>query len=196
MYFYVEPHTETNANFRSPIRIAASSMDARAYLLRLGALHQRHHRYLARHHYIPGPVNAMADAASRLWALSDLELLTHFNTLYPQAHSWTLRPLPLATNSALTGALCRPRPPNGYLANVASLPMPAGASGPLSAQASSWTPANWAPAIPFPSSNSLHSVIAPARSLPAASLSALGQWRTPYERWVRRSPGWGPLTLA
>jgi hypothetical protein len=43
---------------------SASSLAERAYLLRLNALHQRHHRYLARHHYIPGLANAMAHYAS------------------------------------------------------------------------------------------------------------------------------------
>ena len=40
---------------------SATSLAARSHLLRLNALHQRSHRYLARHHYIPGPVNTMAD---------------------------------------------------------------------------------------------------------------------------------------
>ena len=43
---------------------SATSLAARAYLLQYNALHQRHYRYLSRHHYIPGPVNAMADDAS------------------------------------------------------------------------------------------------------------------------------------
>ena len=175
---------------------STSSMAARAYLLRINALHQRHHRYLSRHHYIPGPVNAMADDASRRWDLSDSALLTHFNTHYPQVHSWTLQPLPSATNSALTGALCRKRPPAEFLASVTPLPMPAGACGKLSVKACSWTQGALATGIQSPSSSCLHNNIAPDRSLPAATLSALGQWRMPYERWARRTPGWGPLTLA
>ncbi|KAI2489281.1 hypothetical protein MHU86_25315 [Fragilaria crotonensis] len=43
---------------------ASTSWGARAYLLRYNALHQRHHRYVTRHHYVPGPVNVMADDAS------------------------------------------------------------------------------------------------------------------------------------
>ena len=45
---------------------SATSITARAYLLQFNALHQRHHRFVARHHYIPGAVNAMSDDASRL----------------------------------------------------------------------------------------------------------------------------------
>ena len=70
---------------------SATSDRARAYLLRLNALHQRAHRYVARHHVIAGTANFMADDASRLWHLSDAELLTHFNYTYPQSTSWELQ---------------------------------------------------------------------------------------------------------
>ena len=56
---------------------SATSLAARSHLLRINALHQRAHRYVARHHYIPGPVNAMADNAIRRWDLSDHDLGTH-----------------------------------------------------------------------------------------------------------------------
>ena len=174
---------------------SATSLAARAYLLQYNALHQRHFRYLARHHYIPGPVNAMADDASRRWDLSDADLLTHFNSVYPQATSWTLFPLRPATNSSLTGALCRKRPTGASLANAVPLPSQVGATGSRSALACSSTPGNWAPVTPCPFSSSLHSVIEPDRLHPAVDLSALGQWRTPYELWARRTPGWGPRTL-
>ena len=54
-----------------------------AYLLQIAALHQRHHRYQNQLHYLPGPLNLMADDCSRLWNLSDSQLLTHFNSRYP-----------------------------------------------------------------------------------------------------------------
>jgi hypothetical protein len=175
---------------------SATSRAARAYLLQFTAVHQRRHRYLARHHYIPGPVNAMADDASRLWALSDAQLLTHFNVHYPQDRSWTLHHLPSATNTALTGALFRRRPPTGFLGNARPPPTPVGASGTPSAADSSSTRELSDFTTPFPSSSCSRNATAPDRSLPAVTLSALGQWKTPYERWVRRTPGWGPLTLA
>jgi hypothetical protein len=46
-----------------------------AYLLRLHALLQRHYHYRSTIDYIPGPINVMADDASRLWHLSDDSLL-------------------------------------------------------------------------------------------------------------------------
>ena len=170
---------------------ASTSLAARAYLLQYNALHQRHHRYLARHHYIPGPVNAMADDASRRWDLTDTDLLTHFNHSYPQAISWQMFPLHSDTNSALIGALCRKRRHDGFQSNVAPRPIPLGHSGNVFCSASTLTPCIL-DATPSASCSYLHSNIEPDRSLPAASLSALGQWRMPYERWARRMPGWGP----
>jgi hypothetical protein len=40
------------------------------------------------HDYIPGDANRLADECSRLWRLTDSELLARFNSLYPQTHSW------------------------------------------------------------------------------------------------------------
>ena len=58
---------------------SATSVGPRSYLLRYNALHQRAHRYVAVHDHIAGTANAMADDASRLWHLSNDNLLTHFN---------------------------------------------------------------------------------------------------------------------
>jgi hypothetical protein len=60
-----------------------------AYLLRLQSLHQRFYRYVP----IPGTCNKMADKCSRLWSLSDAELLTHLNLHYPQPLPWKLCPV-------------------------------------------------------------------------------------------------------
>ena len=175
---------------------SSTSITARAYLLQFNALHQRKYRYLVRHHYIPGPVNAMADAASRRWDLSDDVLLTYFDSHYPQARSWQLYQLNSATNASVIGALSRKRPRDGYLANVAAPLMPPGLSGKPFAQVCTSLPSLFAPVATSHSFNSLPNATAPAPSFPAATLSALEQWRTPYERWVRRTPGWGPMTLA
>jgi hypothetical protein len=61
-----------------------------AYLLRLSSLHQRHFRYLATLDYIQGSANAMADDCSRLWHLTDSQLLAYVNAHYPQRNTWTL----------------------------------------------------------------------------------------------------------
>ena len=63
---------------------------AAATLLRTQALHQRQHQYITLTDYITGDQNRMADDASRLFHLNDMQLLTHFNSLYPQTQSWQL----------------------------------------------------------------------------------------------------------
>lgn len=92
---------------------SATSLAARAYLLQYNAVQQPHHCDVARHHYIPGTVHAMADDASRLWALSDTHLLAHSQSHYPQARSWVMHHLPPDTNALLTGALFKKQPTIG-----------------------------------------------------------------------------------
>ena len=152
---------------------SSTSVAARAYLLRFNALHQRCHLYLSRHHYIPGPVNAMADDASRRWDLTDADFLAHFDSSYPQALSWQVCRLSSATNASLTGALCRKRPCNALLASAAPTPTPVGSYGTLSAPASALIPSSWNLATASPSSKCTPSAIAPAQSPPAATLCEL-----------------------
>jgi hypothetical protein len=63
---------------------------APAYLLCLQSIHQRFHRYRPDTVYLPGPLNVMSDDCSRLWHLSDSQLLAYFNATYPQTTSWRL----------------------------------------------------------------------------------------------------------
>jgi hypothetical protein len=51
----------------------------------------------------------MADDASRLWHLTNAQLLSHFEQTYPQSQPWQLRILPPPMLSALTSALQRQR---------------------------------------------------------------------------------------
>jgi hypothetical protein len=73
------------------------------------AMHQRTHRYVACHHYLPASLNRMADDASRLWNLSDANLLTHFNSHYAQTVCRELRHLAPQMSLSLIGALSRQR---------------------------------------------------------------------------------------
>ena len=174
---------------------SATSLAARSHLLRINALHQRAHRYVARHHYIPGPVNAMADDASRRWDLSDHDLLTHFNSIYPQRTSWRLQDLTSAINATLTGALSKKRATLASLLNDTPPLTPPGGSGRPSVPAWASMPSAHRAPTPFLFSNSSPSAIEWDPSLPDATPSALARWRKPYERWARRTPDWGPLTL-
>ena len=57
-----------------------------AYLLALLALHGSFYRFVFTVTHIAGDTNSMADDASRLWQLSEKELLAHFNLTYPQGY--------------------------------------------------------------------------------------------------------------
>jgi hypothetical protein len=80
-----------------------------AYLLRLQSLHQRFHSHILMHDYIPGDANRLADECSRLWRLTDSELLARFNSLYPQTRSWQLCRPTLQMLFATASALCSVR---------------------------------------------------------------------------------------
>ena len=80
-------------------------------------------------HYMPGPVNVMADNTSRRWDLSDDALLTHFNTHYPHARSWQMRMLSPATNALLIGTLSKTRSSAASPLGKMPLPTPPGPSG-------------------------------------------------------------------
>ena len=100
-----------------------------AYLLRVSSLHQRHYRYLSKADYIAGPVNQMADDCSRLWHLSDSQLLAYFNSKYPQKRPWQLVHLRSAMHSTLTKALQQQRPAPQSFLNKLSLKTATGKFG-------------------------------------------------------------------
>jgi hypothetical protein len=87
-----------------------SSLGPIAYLLRLHALHQRHHHYLPIHDFIPGVANVLADQCSRHFHLTDTQLLSHFNASFTQTMPWRMCHLRKETLSALISALSRRRP--------------------------------------------------------------------------------------
>lgn len=175
---------------------ATSTACSRAYLLRFNSLHQRVHRYVASHNHIPGKASVMADNASRLWHLTDAELLAHFATFYPQASPWQLSTLAPDTNLALTDALLfKQQPAREFLGNVSALPAPLGRSGPPFVRASPSTPST-SRATPSPFSKRSLNACAAAHCPPAVDPCDLAQWKTPSEQWARRMPGWGPRTLA
>jgi GH43 family beta-xylosidase len=59
-----------------------------AYLLQLQAFHQQHYCYHSKTPHIAGTANVLADDCSRLWHLTDEQLLTHFSFNYPQNLLW------------------------------------------------------------------------------------------------------------
>jgi hypothetical protein len=171
---------------------SATTTSAPAYLLRIQAIHRRYHRYIPLHDFLAGVENSMADDASRLHHLSNLQFLTHFDSCYPQPLPWRLwTPTPSMT-SALTSALRKKRSKPESFLNAPPPPIPIGASGPTSASVSRSTPCSPPFKIPSPSSRSTLNAIAPGKSPPAKSLFDLEQWKMPYVALAKRSRAWGP----
>jgi hypothetical protein len=177
---------------------SATTAKVAAEVLRIQAMHQRHHRYIRLHDHLSGPENVDADDASRLQDLTNRKFLAHFNTLYPQKQSWQMWTPTAEMRSSLIGALRNTRQPMGsWLAELAP-PTPTGTSG-----------QNFAPIWPSThslktsptqlfSSRSSSTATAkgdsPSGAKPAATLSAQGQLKMPYVALGRRSLQWGPRT--
>ena len=169
-----------------------------AYLLRLNSIHQRHFRYVSKASYIPGPANQMADDCSRLWNLTDSQLLAHFNATYPQAQSWQLVTLRPEMTSSIISALQKKRPALDSLLNAPPTKTPIGGSGkpmypPLRGSTPTSTASNH-------TSTYLFSKFSPRKFdtenlLPAANLSDLNAHRTTYGPSPRKSV-WGPSGVA
>ena len=167
-----------------------------AQLLRMLAMHQRHHRYVSVKDYIPGPSNKIADDASRLNHLSDAQFLNHFNSTYPQKASWLLYRPPPSVCSAVTSALRKRRcEPESYLLAPAPLTL-TGASGPLSVKPTTWILPFKSSPIPSRSSKCLPTAIALASSPLKASEFAIAPWKVPYATLYKRMRQWGPRTRA
>jgi hypothetical protein len=195
--FDARARTFTILNDNSPAvsRVSKGSItsrDSAAYLLRLSSLHQRHHRYCLRYDHIAGAANAMADDASRLWHLTNDQLLSHFSQTYPQSRPWQLRTLPPPMTSALISALQRKRVALQLVLNVPTPTMVPGPSGSTSVLPTTSIPYWRLSQTQSLTYKSLHSATATAALPKMVSQSDLEQWRTPFVPLARRWPAWGP----
>jgi hypothetical protein len=171
---------------------AVTSDQAAAYLCQLSSLHRRHHRYYHEVSHIKGSVNAMADFLSRRFGLTEPELLTYFDTHFPQDLPWRLCRLPPATHSALISALRRLRPDTAsWLRHELTIPVSSNL-GWLSPTPSAVTRTSvmCPPISASISSSSMPANTAAAPSPAALSPLALNEWRRPYVPWARSSPDW------
>lgn len=172
---------------------SATTLGPAASLLRIQSFHQRYYRYVPFHDFLAGLLNRMADEASRLFNLSDEELLSHFNSTYPQTKSWQLlRPRPKWL-SVVTSALAKKPSDVASFKELRSVLMPTGNFGSSSAMSSTSTPF-YSTTIPFHSFKSLPSATVLDPATPPVNPSDLARLRTPYARWARRWPAWGPRT--
>lgn len=167
-----------------------------AYLLRLFGIHQRYHRYVARHDYLPGGSNKLADDASRLFSLNNKNFLTYFNLNYPQKTSFNMHHPRPETVSAVISALQRKQlKPESALVEPNPQTRP-GRSGQSSVM-------NW-PSIPFskPSKTPYLSYKSSPHEFDKECLQpeehqyALERLKITYGSLAKRSRVWGPQTHA
>ena len=122
------------------LKISVSRDSQVAYLLRLLELHHRFYRFISTVTHISGDTNSMADDASRLWNLSDKELLAHFNMTYPQVWSWKLAALRPRMHSALISSLCKRRSTKKLFPLEPEQTNSPSGNGKSSAGRTTWTP--------------------------------------------------------
>jgi hypothetical protein len=165
-------------------------------LLRIAAIHQRHHRYVNLKDYLEGSRNRMADDASRLNHVSDAALLTHFSLHYPQTESWVLwTPQRPFTSAVILALRRRTLPPASFL-HAPPPPSTTGPRGVPTVPTSAWILPFKSMPIPSHSFKSLSTNTATAPLLQAVAKSALEQWKMPYAALAKRSRQWGPPTHA
>ena len=174
---------------------SATTTKAPSSILRLFGIHQRHHRYVPRHDYIAGPSNPIADDASRLFHLSNSQLVHRFNTSYPQKHSYKIVTLPSAmVSSVITALLTKTLPVESLLVDP---PAPT-----LIGQRGHVTPLRWA-SNPFskPSKTryqcykSSSDKFVKADLQPTVIQSSLDRLKITYGRLAKRSVHWASPTL-
>ena len=162
-----------------------------AHLLRLFGIHQRYHRYVPRHDYIPGKSNPLADESSRLFYMNDSQFLTHLNSKFQQPLSFRLVQIPPNVISSVISALHK------KTCSAESLlvdPLPAihtGESGQVSQIHWASTPFSKPSKTKYRSYKSSSTEYVPEHLLPTAIQSGLARLKTTYGQLARRSWQWG-----
>ena len=160
------------------------------HLLRLFGIHQRLHRYVPRHDYIPGGSNPLADDASRLFDLSDHNFLTHFNTTYPQPLSYHYATPTPSMILAVTLALLK-KPYNvESLRDEMPAPPPTGAPGAVSQLSWASTPFSKPSRTKYQSYKSSSTEFEKEHLQSTAIPSSLERLKITYGALDKRSPCW------
>ena len=167
---------------------SSTSRAARARLLRLVAGLRRQQRAYHRIGHLAGDLNGMGDDASRLWHLSDEELLTYYNSTYPQITSWELYLPPPELNYLMTSVLLDKTSNMESVLQELQRLSPLGPFGASSAPPSTSHRDSPKSMIPCSSSFSLESNTGREKS--PKTRYELEQLKMPCGRWVRRFPYW------
>ena len=127
---------------------------------------------------------------------SSHELLSHFNSVYPQPVPWTGCDLSPEMSSRVIIALCKQRSDPASFSAVQQKPPIRGTCGWLSAPNTKSIPGSQTKKTRFHTSKSLASVIAMEDLHPARSPFDLAQWLTHCAWSDRHTSYWGPETTA
>ena len=173
---------------------SATTTGPAAALLRLQSHHQRVFRYVPFHDYLPGLLNKMSDDASRLWHLSDAAFLAYFNSTYPQMNCWELRHVRPPILSAVISILASKQYEKVSFGELKRVLTSTGSFGPTSVKNLDLTLSS-ASLIPFHFYKSLPPATAVDQESTPVNAFDLARFRTPYARWARRWPAWGPGML-
>jgi len=160
------------------------------HLLRLYGIHQRVHHYVPWHDYIPSLSNLLADDASRLFHLSDSQLTTHFNELYPQLLSYHLVTPTPAIISAVTSALLKKPYSTASLLDETPAPTPTGKPGAATQLAWASTPYSKPSKTKYRSYKSSSTEFELAHLQSTAIPSALERLKITYGVLGKRLPCW------
>jgi hypothetical protein len=176
---------------------SATTMGPASYLLGTAGHHQAHHRYQSLWHYMPGKANALGDDPSRLWHLTDPQLLAHFDSQYPQKLPWKIAQLRPEMRSVLISNLRRKRSEPALYLNEPPTRTPTGPLGRPSVP-------RLEPQLRSKNSHRQTSYLYSRFSLPlydtdslvpAKTRSEVEQWVTTSRPLARRSPTWVKRTL-
>lgn len=175
---------------------STTSIKPAAALLRHQAFHQRFHRHITIHDYVPGELNQAADDASRFQSMSNTEFLHYFNLTYPQERSWRLWTPPPELRSWMTSVLRSTPSVSASPLRAPPPPMATGGFGPTSAPNWPSTHSYKTSKIQWSSSKSTFTgtELEPLRQ--GSDESATAPLRMPYVQLARRSLRWGPQTHA
>ena len=174
---------------------STTTTKAPAHLLRLFGLHQRVHRYVPRHDYIPGASNPMADDASRLLTSSNQSFLSHFNSHYPQKLSYKLVTPSSQLLSYVISILRKTTSSTEFQLEEPPPPTPTGQNGLSTPLLWASTPFSTPSTTKFQLSKSSSAEFARDNLLPYNVQSSLAQLKTTYGQLPRRTSQWEPQIL-
>ena len=172
---------------------SATTEKVPSHLLRLFGIHQRYHRYVSRHDYIPGESNPLADGLSRDFNLTWDEQMTALAPHLPAPGEYQIWTPTEEFMSAILGALLRKRVPPESLIVEPAQPAPV-ACAPSGRPTLTWPSAPYskpsrAKFKPYKSSDK---DFCKENLRPSEVPTGLSRLKVTYGSVPRRPRAWGP----